>query len=408
MGLPSKCASPARPNTGEDPLAAAGLVESVLQASTEYSIIGKDLDGKILLWNEGAHRIYGYEAAEIMGMNAELLHTADDVASGTPAKIIAMALKAGKWEGVIQRQRKDRSRFWARLVVTPRFDPAGDAVGVLVISKDITEEMRSARELADAHREREAAVEALSAANRELAQASEAKDRFLASMSHELRTPLNAIIGYAGVQLMGLAGPLSADQRVQMQSIESSGNHLLSLINGLLDLAKIEAGKVDVSRESVDCGALLDELVATVRPLADEKGLALVAVPPPAGFTVETDRRMLSQILLNLVGNAIKFTQEGQVTLTIGSHPDGGSVARFAVQDTGMGIEACDRDRVFAAFEQVVEASPNRQEGTGLGLHISRRLALLLGGELAFTSEPGHGSTFWLDVPRGVTWEAAA
>jgi PAS domain S-box-containing protein len=409
MGHLSEGARSARPAAvGEAPLAAAGLVESVLQASTEYSIIGKDLQGKILLWNEGAHRIYGYEAAEIVGVNAGMLHTAADVAAGKPAEIIATALNAGKWEGVIERKRKDASRFWARLVVTPRYDAAGIAIGVLVISKDITEEMRSAHELANAHLEREAAVEALRSANRELAQASEAKDRFLASMSHELRTPLNAIIGYAGVQLMGLAGPLSADQRMQMQSIESSGNHLLSLINGLLDLAKIEAGRVDVSRERVDCCELLEEIVATVRPLADEKGLALVAVPPPAGFAVETDRRMLSQILLNLAGNAIKFTEEGQVAVTIGSHPEDGGVARFAVHDTGMGIDARDGARVFDAFEQVADVSAPRQEGTGLGLHISRRLALLLGGQLEFTSEPGRGSTFWLDVPREVTWEAAA
>jgi signal transduction histidine kinase len=195
---------------------------------------------------------------------------------------------------------------------------------------------------------------------------------------------------------------------MQMQSIESSGNHLLSLINGLLDLAKIEAGRVDVSRERVDCCELLEEIVATVRPLADEKGLALVAVPPPAGFAVETDRRMLSQILLNLAGNAIKFTEEGQVAVTIGSHPEDGGVARFAVHDTGMGIDARDGARVFDAFEQVADVSAPRQEGTGLGLHISRRLALLLGGQLEFTSEPGRGSTFWLDVPREVTWEAAA
>jgi PAS domain S-box-containing protein len=383
------------------------MVESVLQASTEYSIIAKDLAGTIVLWNEGAHRIYGYEAAEVVGVNAAILHTPEDVAAGKQVEMTERALADGKWEGVVERTRKDHSRFSARVVVTPRYDPAGKAVGVLLISKDITEETRIARELADTQLEREAAVEELAMANLELARASAAKDRFLASMSHELRTPLNAIIGYAGVQLMGLVGPLSKDQRMPMESIEASGNHLLSLINGLLDLAKIEAGKVDVTHELVDCGDLLNEVVTAMTPLADEKGLALVAIAPPLGFTVESDRRMLSQILLNLAGNAIKFTQHGRVTLTIAGQAEGDMV-RFAVQDTGIGINGGELARAFGAFEQIAGEAIDHQPGTGLGLHISQRLAVLLGGHLDVASEPGRGSTFWLDVPRAVTCQVAA
>jgi PAS domain S-box-containing protein len=383
------------------------MVESVLHASTEYSIIAKDLDGTIVLWNEGARRIYGYEAAEVVGVNAAILHTPGDVASGKQIEITKRALAVGKWEGVVERKRKDHSHFWARLVVTPRYDLAGKAVGVLLISKDITEETRIARELVDSQLEREAAVEELRMTNLELARANAAKDRFLASMSHELRTPLNAIIGYAGVQLMGLVGPLTADQRTQMQSIEASGNHLLSLINGLLDLAKIAAGKVDVSCELVDCADLLDEVVLAMTPLAGEKGLALIAIAPPPGFTLESDRRMLSQILLNLAGNAIKFTQHGQVTISIASQAEGGMV-RFAVQDTGIGISAGELARVFDAFEQIDGGAIDHPQGTGLGLHISQRLALLLGGHLDVESEPGQGSTFWLDVPREVTCQVAA
>jgi protein-histidine pros-kinase len=384
------------------------LVESVLEASTEYSIIGKDLAGTIVLWNEGARRIYGYEAAEVVGVSADLLHTPEDVAACKPGTIIALALRDGKWEGELERTRKDRSHFWARVVVTPRYDASGKAVGVLLISKDISEENRIARELKDALRDREAVIEELRTTNVELAHANQAKDRFLANMSHELRTPLNAIIGYAGVQLMGLVGPLTDDQRMQMRSIEASGNHLLSLINGILDLAKIEAGKIDVAREPVDCPDLLDEIVASLRPLAEEKGLALSVVAPPAGFMVESDRRMLSQILLNLAGNAIKFTERGGVAITIELLSDGSDCVRFAVRDTGIGIDAGARTRVFGAFEQIVGQAKPRQPGTGLGLHISQRLAVLLGGHVDFVSEPGTGSTFWLDLPREVAWEAAA
>jgi signal transduction histidine kinase len=237
--------------------------------------------------------------------------------------------------------------------------------------------------------------------NVELASAMQAKDTFLAAMSHELRTPLNAIIGFTGTLLMKLPGPLNADQEKQLKTVQGSAKHLLTLINDLLDLAKIEAGKAELALERTACRGVLEEVVASLRPLADTKGLALLIQAPAGEVAVNTDRRALSQIVLNLVNNAIKFTERGTVRLTLARREtDGRSAVEIGVQDTGIGIRAEDQARLFAAFTQLDATTRRRHEGTGLGLHLSRKLAEVLGGTLTCRSEYGKGSSFTLHLPE--------
>jgi signal transduction histidine kinase len=234
----------------------------------------------------------------------------------------------------------------------------------------------------------------------ELANANQAKDRFLATMSHELRTPLNAIIGFTGTLLMKLPGPLNADQEKQLRTVQGSGKHLLALINDLLDLAKIEAGKIELNLEPTVCQDVLEEAVASLRPLAESKGLELLVAAPAAKLVVQTDRRALSQIVLNLLNNASKFTERGSVCVALARREaDGKAVIEISVQDTGVGIRPEDQARLFAAFTQV-DAATRRQEGTGLGLHLSQKLAALLGGAISCRSEYGKGSTFTLQIPQ--------
>jgi protein-histidine pros-kinase len=229
----------------------------------------------------------------------------------------------------------------------------------------------------------------------------QAKDRFLATMSHELRTPLNAIIGFTGTLLMKLPGPLNADQDKQLRTVQTSARHLLALINDLLDLAKIEAGKVELNLEPTPCRPLLEDVVAPLRPLAEGKGLELLIAAPAEEVVIRTDRRALAQIVLNLLNNAIKFTEHGSVRLGIARREiDGKGVVEFSVQDTGVGIRPEDHVKIFTAFTQV-DAATRRQEGTGLGLHVSQKLAGLLGGTITCRSEYGKGSTFTLQVPQG-------
>jgi len=225
------------------------------------------------------------------------------------------------------------------------------------------------------------------------------KSEFLANMSHELRTPLNAIIGFTGTMLMRLPGPLTADQDKQLRTIQNSARHLLSLINDLLDVAKIESGKIELKFEPVSCAGVIEEVAGALRPLAERKNLQLKTSMPSADLVIHTDRRALSQIVINLTNNAIKYTDAGQVALGMSERKEDGSVfTEFEVSDTGCGIRPEDQARLFQAFSQVDSSSTRRHEGTGLGLHLSQKLAELLGATIAFHSEFGKGSTFTLRI----------
>jgi signal transduction histidine kinase len=232
--------------------------------------------------------------------------------------------------------------------------------------------------------------------NLELERASQAKDNFLASMSHELRTPLNAIIGFTGLLLMGLPGPLNEEQEKQLRTVQRGAKHLLSLINDILDVAKIQAGKVQFAIEGVDCNLVVQDVISALRPAAVSKGLDFQVVTPDGALVVRTDRRAIAQILLNLVNNAIKFTESGSVSLRVVGSPAGSSgPITFEVSDTGRGMDPTELAKLFQPFTQVGE---RMAEGTGLGLHLSQRLAVLLGGSIAVKSESGKGSTFTLTL----------
>jgi len=243
------------------------------------------------------------------------------------------------------------------------------------------------------------AKDALEVQARRLEQASRYKSDFLANMSHELRTPLNSSLILAKLLADNIDGNLTPEQIQYAETIQSSGNDLLALINDILDLSKIEAGHMEVRIETVPIGELLDDLARTFRPLAEQKGLTLRAQALPGSpETLETDRQRLEQILKNLLSNAVKFTESGSVELVVSS-TSGGRVS-LAVSDTGIGIADDKRDVIFQAFQQLEGTTNRKYGGTGLGLSISRELVRLLGGELHVASELGKGSTFTVTLPE--------
>jgi signal transduction histidine kinase len=226
--------------------------------------------------------------------------------------------------------------------------------------------------------------------------ASAAKSQFLAVMSHELRTPMNAILGFTDLLDAEISGPINDVQKSHLSRVRASAVHLLGLIDQVLSLARIEAGREEVFVEEVDVGAVVADVAAMMQPLAERRGLTLTIDVEPPLLHATSDAGKLRQILLNLIGNAIKFTDEGTVSLHVTAS---GEQLQVAIADTGRGIARDDMERIFDPFEQVDQTISRRAEGTGLGLPVSRELARLLGGEIVAVSEPGRGSTFTLRLP---------
>jgi len=225
------------------------------------------------------------------------------------------------------------------------------------------------------------------------------KSAFLATMSHELRTPLNSIIGFTSILLQGLAGPLNDEQTKQLNMVRESGRHLLNLINDVLDISKIEAGQLEISPKPFDMRETVEKVVQRLAPMAEEKGLALVAKVAPEVGRIVSDRRRVEQILTNLANNAVKFTDKGEVRVEC---QVSGEQVLTSVVDTGIGIKPEDMGKLFKVFQQVDSGLARQHEGTGLGLSICKRLVEMLGGEIRAETEWGKGSTFTFALPAEI------
>jgi len=317
--------------------------------------------------------------------------------------------------------RPDGTLAWVMGQAAPEMDADHQVAGYVGTITDITERkqdeaalQRSAAELEQRVAERTAElaervseVEKLNGAMRAMMEdlktavetaksADQLKSAFLATMSHELRTPLNSIIGFTGILLMGLVGPLNDEQKKQLGMVQRSSRHLLDLINDVLDISKIEAGQVEILAAPFDLNMTLQKCIGVMAPLAEKKGLALTAEVAPQLGEIVSDQRRVEQILLNLLSNAVKFTQQGEVRLECRVE-DGRLVTR--VSDTGIGIKPEDMAVLFRPFRQIDSGITRQFDGTGLGLSICKRLVELLGGTIGVESQWGQGSTFTFTLP---------
>ncbi len=375
-------------------------------------------DGSLLHWNPAALRILGF-ADPAAGRRREREFPEIFELATLGGQLLAPEqwplARARRGEQFVNCELRVRRRdTGAERILSYTGAPVRDAGGkalAFVMLTDVTERKKSEQLLRDAKDILEHEVAERTEELRDALVRAEAADRiksaFLATMSHELRTPLNSIIGFTGIVLQGLAGPLTPEQSKQLGMVRGSARHLLELINDVLDISKIEAGQLEVRPAPFPLPDLLERAVASLRPLAEKKSLALTLEIAPGLGELVSDRRRVEQILLNLLNNALKFTDRGGVTLTAVLLDDyrresvGAPTAavRLCVADTGIGIRAADLATLFQPFRQIDTGLSRLHDGTGLGLAICRRLATLLGGEINAASEWGRGSQFTVILP---------
>ena len=401
----------------------------LVQGVKDYAIFKLDPTGRVATWNEGAERIKGYRAAEIIGQSFTKFYPPEDMASRKPELELEIASRTGKYEEEGWRVRKDGTTFWANVLISALHNRLGELVGFAKVTRDLTERRAAEqRALADARRvaAQEARQEAAAIREQELyeladklrRQASElaartrdaeeaqrraddanrAKSQFLAAMSHELRTPLNAIGGYADLLLMGLSGPVVPGQTEQLGRIKRNQEHLLGVINDILNFSRIEAGQLNYDLGPVVLHQVVDAVAQMVAPLVRAKGVRLEECQCPEDVVAWADQTKVEQILLNLVSNAVKFTGAGGLIRLSCERLDAQRVA-LSVHDTGSGIPDDQLQAIFEPFVQVGRSLSRTREGTGLGLSISRDLAHAMHGDVVVTSTVDIGSTFTLTLP---------
>jgi PAS domain S-box-containing protein len=369
----------------------------LLEAAPD-AIIEVDEDGRILTLNAVTEKSFGYRREELLGQPVEVL-VPDGVRAnhaGHRAKYKAHPVTRAMGSGLdLHGRRKDGSTFPVEISLSPVKSEEGFRVTAII--RDITERQQI--------EERLRAIQTrytheLELRNQQIEHANRYKSEFLANMSHELRTPLHTIIGFSELLAEETKGPLNVDQKRYMGHIQKDSQHLLALINEVLDLSKIEAGKLQLNRDAVDIAAVLDEVLASIRPRALERSLAIEAAPG-SPVLVDADRLRVKQILYNLVSNAVKFTPNGgRIRVEIES---ANGFAQISVTDTGIGIPIEEQGVIFDAFHQVgTAASGGMREGTGLGLPITKRLVEEHGGRIWLESEPGKGSRFSFTIPLKV------
>ena len=379
--------------TRYDPLPGVGA-STLLEIGNalDVGILSVDESLVVTAWNRWMETASGLPAAAVVGQPlADLAHRLKPAARGAFERAVRGAtviMSHGLHEYLIELPppvgHEGFERMQQSVRILPTLGPDGTSVGAVALIQDVTERVEREAEL------RAAMVEAQ--------QANQTKSDFLAAMSHELRTPIGAMSGYADLLADDIFGPVTDVQRTQLHRIKSVGTHLLSIVEEILTFARVEAGREVLNFSIIHAADVARQALDVIEPLAAKKELELVVDIPHEAIVLRTDEVRVRQILINLLGNAVKFTVKGDVTLTLRSSSP--SSVTFEIRDTGSGIAATDLQRIFEPFVQVDGGWTRTHSGTGLGLSVSRGLARLLGGDVTAVSSEGSGSTFTLTLPR--------
>lgn len=357
----------------------------LLEAAPDAMII-VDQKGKIVLLNAQAERLFGYTREELLGQQIEILVPESGRAHHPERRDSYIKDPHTRPMGAgldLNARRKDGSEFPAEISLSPMESEEGRLVTAAV--RDVTERKRHAEELENMRRQAE--------------ESNRLKSEFLANMSHELRTPLNSVIGFSELIHDGKAGPVTADQKEYLGDVLGSAHHLLRLINDILDLAKIEAGKIRFHPEPVALDALTKEVCGSLRTISDSKKIHVTVEIVPGLDAVEADSGRLKQVLYNYLSNALKFTPEGG-KVQVRMRPEGDRFFHLAVQDNGVGIASEDQNRLFVAFQQLDSTASKKFQGTGLGLALTKKIVEAQGGHVGVGSAPGRGAVFYAVLPR--------
>ena len=353
-----------------------------------------------LRWSDEIYRIFGLKPREFGATYEAFLNSVHPDDREFVKKSVDEALNQRKYYSIDHRiVLPDASERIVHAQAEVFLGKAGRPIRMVGTIQDITELKRAEGAIRKAYDELEAKVaertEELSQANIRLKGLDKLKSMFLASMSHELRTPLNTIIGFTGIMLQSVTGEITEEQRKQLTMVKSSANHLLALINDVIDVSKIEAGKIELDIEEFNLSNIAQEVKDSFKAAAEKKGLEL-SLEMPKELVIKSDERRTKQVIMNFVSNALKFTDKGKVEMTVAKE-DG--KAEVSVRDTGIGIKKEHMDTLFKAFSQTPTEGRPTQEGTGLGLYLSKKIVDLLGGEIKAESEFGKGSVFTFTLP---------
>lgn len=382
--------SPIHPS---DPLQNAELYRLLVDSIEDYAIFMLDATGHVASWNRGAQNLKGYKQKDIIGQHFSIFYTPEDIAIDKPAFELERASQIGRIEDEYWRVRQDGTQFWANVVITALHGENDELIGFAKVTRDLTERKRNEDILQSAN-------EKLRRQQQELETLNGAKDEFIAIASHQLRTPATGVKQFLGLLMEGYAGELTDQQQEFVTRAYNTNARQISLVNDLLRVAQVDAGKVVLSKESTDICKIVREITEEVQnTIKSRKQTIDVTMPDEAHLTVDVDPSRFRMVMENLIDNASKYTRHGgKVSVVV---EQGETMVTLRVIDTGVGIDTLSQAKLFTKFSRIPNELSDSVSGSGLGLYWVKKIVELHGGTIEVTSKAGTGSTFTVTVPRG-------